>query len=160
MPTPHLRITARLTLSMLMGLAAAALTPSLAHSAPSPTKSAYRCTTPQGGVSYSQQPCANGSDGRLVNAQDDRTEAQRQQAHDAVERDKALATEQARQAQQASEHAVKQHPNNLSGKVRQVSVGQREVDRRGIPAEPLKHNARQFRAKAPRKVARSASAPG
>ena len=159
MPKPTPSISSRLPRFMLMGLAAVALTPSLTLGATSPTKTAYRCTTPQGGVSYSQQPCTTGADGRLVQARDDRTDAQRQQALDAVERDKALATAQARLSQQTAEHAAKQRPNNLSGKVRQVSVGQREVDRRGIPAEPLKHNARQFRAKTPRKVVRSASAP-
>jgi len=159
MPVQHPRLTVRLSLSTLVAGTAMALASNLAHSAPVPTKSAYRCTSPQGAVSYSQQPCTAGSNGSLLEARDDRTQAQRQQAHDVALRDQALATEQAKQGRQAAEHAAKQRPSDLSGKVRQVSVGQREVDRRGVPAEPLKHNARQFRAKAPRKVARGASAP-
>lgn len=121
------------------------------------TQSAYRCVTAQGAVSYSQQPCPISTEERLVNAQDDRTEAQRQQAQANVQRDKAMAHDHARQARLHTDRATQHMPSDLSGKVRQVAVGQREVDRRGLSTESLKHNPRQFRAKAPRKAAGSAA---
>lgn len=155
MHPPPLRAFAGLT-----GLAAALLlgpTPSAAAQAAAAT-SAYRCTSAQGAVSYSQQPCGSGASSRLVDAKDERTEAQRQQALTHVQKDKALAHDQAWQARLQADHAARQKPSDLSGKVKPVAVGQREVDRRGAPTEPLTHNPRQFRAKAARKAARSASA--
>ncbi|WP_290905265.1 DUF4124 domain-containing protein [Aquabacterium sp.] len=159
----HLRTFVGLAAALLLGQAQGA-SPLAARSAlggdppiKAPVKAAYRCTSAQGTVSYSQQPCAAGTDGRLVQAQDDRTEAQRQQAEANMHRDQAMAHDQARQARRQTDHAAHPEPANLSGKVRQVAVGQREVDRRGAATESLKHNPRQFRAKAPRKAARSAS---
>lgn len=156
MHTHPWHLARRLALSLLASLAGMTAHFSLVHSATPPVKTAHRCTSPQGAVTYSQQPCATGSESRVLQAQDDRTDAQRQEAVDATQRDKAWL-QQNQRAQQDAAHAAQQHPNSLSGKVRQVSVGQREVDRRGVSAEPLKHNARQFRAKSPRKAARSAS---
>ncbi|TDP83849.1 uncharacterized protein DUF4124 [Aquabacterium commune] len=157
-----LRTSVVLAAALLLGQAQGARplsTPSASDDLPTqaPAKTAYRCTSAQGTVSYSQQPCASGTDGRLVRAQDDRTEAQRQQAEANMHRDQAMAQDQARQARRQADHAAHPEPANLSGKVRQVAVGQREVDRRGAPTESLKHNPRQFRAKAPRKAARSPS---
>lgn len=142
-----------LTFWMAMGMAGQA---HLAHSATPPVKTAYRCTAPQGRVTYSQQPCASGTAERQLQAQDDRTEAQRQQAEEAVRRDKAMAHEQAWQARLSADHAARQKPSDLSGKVKPVSVGQREVDRRGTPAEPLRNNPKLFRTKVARKAAHTA----
>ncbi len=157
MHTPPLRAPAGLTAlvaALLLSQAAA----TLASAAPSnPTQKAHRCTSAQGAVSYSQQPCGDGSMGRLVDAQDERTDAQRQQAQANLRKDKALAHDQAWQARLQADHAARQKPSDLSGKVKPVAVGQREVDRRGVPTEPLTHNPKQFRTKAPRKAARSAS---
>ena len=155
MHIPPLRALAGLSkLAAALLLSQAAGTPSLAE--PN-AQTAYRCTSAQGAVSYSQQPCGSSADGRLVNTQDDRTEAQRQQAQANARKDKALAHDQAWQARVQADHAARQKPGDLSGKVKPVAVGQREVDRRVAPTEPLTHNPRQFRAKAPHKAARSAS---
>ncbi|MBT9610016.1 DUF4124 domain-containing protein [Aquabacterium sp.] len=161
-----LRTSVVLAAALLLGQAQGAsplAAPSASDDLPiqAPVKAAYRCTSAQGTVSYSQQPCASGTGGRLVQVQDDRTEAQRRQAEANMRRDQAMAQEQAqdqaRQARRQADLGVHPEPANLSGKVRQVAVGQREVDRRGAPTESLKHHPRHFRAKAPRKAARSPS---
>lgn len=155
MHIPPLRAPAGLkALAAALLLIPAAATTALA--APN-AQTTYRCTSAQGAVSYSQQPCGNGANGRLVDTQDERTEAQRLQAQANARKDKAQAHDQAWQARLQADHAARQKPSDLSGKVKPVAVGQREVDRRGAPMEPLQHNPRQFRAKAPRKAARSAS---
>ena len=119
---------------------------------PASAGSAYRCTTPHGSVSYSQQPCNADAQGQLLHARDERTEAQRQQSQEASRRDKALAHDLDWQARLRADKVARYKPASLSGPVRQVAVGQREVDRRGAPAEPLQRNPRQFRAKTPHKA--------
>lgn len=134
-----------------------------AHATPpesaAPRGSAFRCTSAQGTVSYSQQPCAVGTDGQLLRAQDDRTEAQRREAEAVLARDKKLAKAADRQARRAQRHEDTDtapdkgsEAGSLSGPVRQVTVGQPEVDRRGAQGERLRHDPRHFRAKAPRKA--------
>lgn len=155
MHIPPLRALAGLSkLAAALLMSQAAGMPALAE--PN-AQTAYRCTSAQGAVSYSQKPCGDNAQGRLVDTQDDRTEAQRQQAHANARKDKALAQDQAWHARLQADHAARQMPGDLSGKVKPVSVGQREVNRRGVPTEPLTHNRRQFRAKTPHNAARSAS---
>lgn len=126
---------------------------------PASAGSAYRCTAPHGSVSYSQRPCPADAQGQLLHARDERTEAQRQQSQEASRRDKALAHDLDWQSRLRADKAARHKPASLSGPVRQVAVGQREVDRRGAPTEPLQHNPRQFRAKTPHKTAPKAQ-PG
>lgn len=117
----------------------------------------HRCTDAHGTVSYGQQPCPAHTQAAQVQASDTRSEAQRREAEEVLRRDKALAnasTRQNRQARPAQTRAEREgthrEAGNLSGPVRQVSVGARDVDRRGTPAEPLRRNPRQFRAKTPK----------
>lgn len=154
--------------ALLLGQAQSA-TPLTPHGASAdspyqaPAKTAYRCTSAQGAVSYSQRPCEAGAPGQRIDAKDDRTEAQRQQAQANLQRDQALASEAIRKPHQGADHATQTGPANLSGHVRQVAVGQREVDRRGATVETLRRNPHHFRAKAPRKMtqktASTASSP-
>lgn len=143
------------------GLAALAmLAAPLAGVLPAPVlaTSVHRCTDARGTVSYSQQPCPAHTEATQVQASDTRSAAQRREAEEVLRRDKALVKAQARQARQAQLQAEREgshrQAGNLSGPVRQVGVGSRagshDVDRRGTPAEPLRHNPRQFRAKTPK----------
>jgi hypothetical protein len=138
-----------------------------AAAASAPRGSAYRCTSAQGTVSYSQQPCAADAKGQLVRAQDDRSDTQRRQGEAVLARDKKLANASARQTRRAkspddpdSGRSTGQEPGSLSGPIKQVAVGQREVDRRGATTERLRPDPRHFRAVAPRKAAQSASSAG
>ena len=142
-----------------------------AHATPpegtAPRGSAFRCTSAQGTVSYSQQPCAAGTNGQLLRAQDERSDAQRREAEAILARDKKLAQAADRQARRAQTRADTEtapddgtQPGSLGAPVRQVAVGQREVDRRGAQGERLRHDPRHFRAKVPRKAAQAASSAG
>lgn len=144
---------AGLILTAWMAPAQGTQTVPAAPAEPASAGSAYRCTTPHGSVSYSQQPCSADAQGQLLRARDERTEAQRQQSQEASRRDKALAHDLDWQSRLRADKATRHKPASLSGPVRQVGVGQREVDRRGAPAEPLQRNPRQFRAKTPHPAA-------
>jgi hypothetical protein len=152
----HTTLAYRNLLSILL----ATLSGWAAHAAsntPASASSAYRCTDAHGHVSYSQQACSTGTDGKLVSTKDARTDGQRQQAQKAMQRDKALAHDLSWQSRLQQDHAAHQGPANLSGPVRQVAVGQREANRQGVTTAPTKRNARHFRAKTPSKSAKKSN---
>ncbi len=126
--------------------------------------SAYRCTDAQGRVSYTQQACATGmadpagANGKLMSFLDERTDAQRAQAHKALQRDEVLARDMSRQSRHRSNREEHLEAGSLSGPVRQVSVGQREVRRPGDTIKPTRRKAAGFRAMVPNTARRKSTA--
>lgn len=73
----------------------------------------WRCSSPSGQISYSQQPCEAG--GELVTLKDDRTRGQQRQAKDNSERDGKLARQMQRERRHAERLAAKENAVSLSG---------------------------------------------
>lgn len=73
----------------------------------------WRCKSPSGHISYSQQACPEG--GELVTLKDARSHGQQKQASDNIERDAKLARRMQRERRHEERMAAKENAISLSG---------------------------------------------
>lgn len=108
--TPCRRMSATLAISVLLGINCAA-----AHAnAPSPanTNQSWRCTSPTGAVTYSQQPCEGQAE--LKQMADERSTRQLRQSRDNNLRDAKLARQMQRERRHEERMAGLERPVALS----------------------------------------------